>query len=214
MIFIEASKIISIFKALNDSGLEYVLMRNINDELPACLKAGKDIDLLIRKKDYGSFKSFFREHGYKRIRHPSSKDTFLYGVDRFEFQYQRASGIIFDLNFQLAVRSLDDGQWIPLHQSVQEAAWENRRLHRSNEQFSYWTLGHADEFVTLVARAVFDKRRFEHGYVQRLKTLLSKVDKSDVEQKLKKVFFAYTPYLLRSMEKGDFENIINGHLSF
>ncbi len=55
MSFVEGKELINIFRLLNESSLPYILMRNINNELPSSLEVGKDIDILINKSDEKEF---------------------------------------------------------------------------------------------------------------------------------------------------------------
>lgn len=199
---------------MNNAGLDYVLIRNIDNELPGALEVGKDIDLLIKKKDEPRFHSFFRSGGYETINHPFKDDVFLYGVDRFEFKYNNSNNILFDLNFQLAVRSLDAGQWIPLDQFIQDSAWKNKRFEEKDESFSYWSLGYEDELVCLVSRSIFDKKKFHSGYARRISELMLLVNSDEVEKRFNLVFFKFTRHLLDLLVVGDFDSIISKYLRF
>ncbi|ACM92803.1 hypothetical protein NAMH_1663 [Nautilia profundicola AmH] len=212
--YIDSKEIIRIFKKLNDSNLKYILIRNINNELPNKLKIGKDIDILIHKKDEKKFVNFFKENGYDSIPHPFRNDIFLYGIDKFEFKYNNNNNILFDLNFQLVCRSLNKGEWIPLDQEIQKSAWENKRFEKVNEEFGYWTLGYNDEFLTLIVRSIFDKREFQEGYINRIEELKEKINLKNIERKMKLVFFKFTPYLLDMIEKKDYKNIIKNYIQF
>lgn len=214
MSLIVSSELKNIFNLLNSAGLNYILLRNINKKLPNSLEVGKDIDLLIDKKDEKKFLNFFYKHDYQTIEHPFKNDVFLYGVDRFDFKYNNNNNILFDLNFQMAVRSLDAGQWIPLDQMIQESAWQNRRFEKQSNDFGYWTLSCEDEFVALVARSIFDKKEFQQGYISRIEELLQLIDKNDVTKKFKLVFFKFAPYLLEMIERNEYQNIITNYLQF
>lgn len=214
MSLIVGSELKNIFNHLNDTGLNYILIRNINRELPDGLEVGKDIDLLVDKKDEKEFINFFHKYDYQTIEHPFKNDIFLYGVDKFEFKYNNNNNILFDLNFQIAVRSLDAGQWIPLDQMIQESAWQNRRFEKQSDDFGYWTLGYEDEFIALVARSIFDKKEFQQGYINRIEELFPIIDKNDVINKFNLVFFKFTPYLIEMIEKKDYQNIITNYLQF
>lgn len=214
MTLIDPAELIRIFNKLNESGLSYILLRNINHELPDNLKVGKDIDLLVQKHEEQEFKVFFNNNGYNPIKHPFRNDTFLYGVDRFEFKYNNNNKILFDLNFQLAVRSLDVGQWIPLDQEIQDSAWRNMRFEKSNSGFSYWTLSREDELVTLVSRSIFDKKNFDEGYIRRIEELMPLVSLCEVEYKLRLIFFKFTPYLVSLISNKQYQNIIYNYLKF
>ncbi len=211
---IESQELINIFSLLNAENIEYLLMRNINNELPSDLEIGKDIDILVHKKDENKFIDFFNSKKYKTINHPFKNDVYLYGVDRFKFKYNNNNNILFDLSFQIAVRSFDAGQWIPLDEIIQISAWKNKRLEQVDENFRYWTLSYEDEFVCLVARSVFDKKDFQEGYVKRIEELLLLIDKNEVIEKLNMIFFKFTPYLFQGIEKNNYTNIIKNYLEF
>jgi len=214
MNFIKKDELVKIFQLLNKNKLDYILMRNINNELPSSLKIGKDIDILVNKKDEKKFINFFHKNGYETIDHPFKNDIFLYGVDRFEFKYNNNNKILFDLNFQIAVRSLDAGQWIPLDQIIQESAWKNKRFEQQGKDFGYWTLSYEDEFICLVARSIFDKKEFQAGYINRINMLIDLINKKNVTEKLNMVFFKFTPYLMRLIENKKFSEIIQNYLQF
>ena len=215
MNLVKSDELINIFKLLNESKLSYILMRNINNELPASLEIGKDIDILIDKKDEKKFIDFFHKNQYETIDHPFKYDVFLYGVDRFEFKYNNNNNkILFDLNFQIAVRSLDAGQWIPLDQTIQESAWKNKRFEQQSEDFGYWTLSYDDEFICLIARSIFDKKEFQSGYQKRIDELFTMINKDEVIEKLDMVFFKYTPYLMKMIEEKNYDEIITNYLQF
>jgi len=215
MSIVEKGELINIFSQLNESGLEYILIRNINDELPGQLTVGKDIDILINKKDERKLADFFHLHSYKTIDHPFRYDVFLYGVDRFEFKYLNlTNNILIDFNFQLAVRSLDAGQWIPLDQVIQDSGWQNKRFEERADGFGYWALGYDDEFICLVARSIFDKREFESGYINRINEVFPLIDQQEVEEKLRLVFFKFTSTLMDMIREKRYDTIIKDYLQF
>jgi len=211
---INSKDLIDIFILLNKNDLEYILMRNINNELPSGLKTGKDIDLLVNKKNENKIINLFIDNGYETINHPCKYDTYLYGVDKFKFKYNNNNKILFDLSFQLSVRSLDEGQWIPLDQSIQESAWENKRFKQQRNGFGYWTLSYEDEFVTLVSRSIFDKKEFKIGYIRRINEILLLINIDIVIEKLTLVFFKFTPHLMEYIKQNNYKNIIKNYLEF
>jgi len=208
---VESDKILNIFQLLNERKVEYLLMRNINNELPYHLEIGKDIDILV--KDRNKMVEILKECKFNKISHPHENNIFLYGVQKFEF-YKNNENILFDLNFQIVVRSLDAGQWIPLDQAIQESAWQNKRFERAGGGLEYWTLSYEDEFVALIARSVFDKKEFQAGYVSRLDELLPMVNKDNVLKKLQFIFFKYAPLLLYQIEQQNYPDIVINYLKF
>ena len=215
MKLVSNKEIVSIFNLLNSKGMEYILLRNIDNELPDGLKIGKDIDILVHKKDESKFIDFFDLHGYSAIKHPFRNNVFLYSADKFEFKYNnKNNNILFDLNFQILVKSLDAGQWIPLDNNIQLSAWENKRLEHQEGGISYWTLSYEDEFVCLVARSIFDIKEFKEGYIKRIINLLPLIDKNSVILKFNLIFFKFTPHLMKLIEKNQYKNIIKKYLAF
>ncbi len=212
-IYIDKQEIINFFNLLNKSNIEYILLRNIGNELPSKLKVGKDIDLLVLKKDIKKINQFFEINGYEKINHPSESDIYLYGVDKFEFRYNKNNKILIDLNFQLSCRSLDEGQWVPFDEKHQKSAWVNKKF-VNNSDLNYYTLSFEDEFIALVIRSIFDKKKFEQGYIKRITKLIKLIDKDNVLSKFELTFFKYSKKLLQQLENKEFDKIINSYLSF
>lgn len=214
MSFIQKEFILDMFQSLNSSGLNYILLRNIDNELPSNLIFGKDIDILINKTDEEQFASLLKAKNFINVQHPHKNDVFLYGANEFKFFKNNHHNLIFDLNFELVVRSLDQGQWIPLDQEIQESAWQNRRLKKIDANFEYWTLSYEDEFISLISRAIFDKSEFPSGYSNRIIEIYPLLNKDEVEKKLNLVFFNYTDSLLEQVEKKEFKDIKKNYLQF
>jgi hypothetical protein len=212
MSLVESKLIVEIFDKLNLSDINYILIRNIDNELPNNLKVDKDIDILVKNEDIDKIYSFFKKNKFNRMPHPHRGGVFLYGVKKFEF-FKNNYNILFDLNYHLVCRSLDKGQWMPLDQIIQRSAWINKRLVKTKE-LSYWTLSYEDEFITLIVRSIFDKKEFQQGYIFRIESLYLLIDKKDVTQKMSYIFFNYTPTLLKQVEKKEYSDIINNYISF
>jgi hypothetical protein len=210
---VNQEEIIKIFNLLNVSSLDYILIRNINSELPDKLKSGKDIDILVKKEQKNRFINFLKKNNYCQIPHPFKNDAYLYGADKFIFFYNKKNDILFDLNFQLVCRSLNAGEWIPLDQQIQNSIWENKKFIKNNN-FSSWFLDDEDEFLMLVVRSVFDKKEFQAGYIQRIGQLYKTIDIKKVEEKMKSIFFKYTPYLLSQINDKQYKEIIDNYIKF
>lgn len=209
---VASDQIIDIFDKLNESKIDYVLIRNICEELPNNLIVGKDIDILVRYEQLNDIKTFFSMNGFNEVPHPHRGNIFLYGVKKFKF-FKNESNALFDLNFNLVCRSLDAGQWIPLDQIVQESAWKNKR-YVAKDGFKYWTLSYEDEFITLIVRSIFDKKEFYDGYKERILKLLELINENDVRAKMNLIFFKYTDMLLEQIKNEEFSNIIENYISF
>lgn len=214
MSFVEAKELIDIFSLLNESNIEYILLRNINQEVPYRLQVGKDIDILTHKQEESKLIHFFSQHGYEKIVHPLEHNVFLYGVDKFVFLHNVKNDIIFDLNYQIAVRSCDAGQWIPLDQEIQESAWKNKRFEQYDNSFGYWTLSYEDEFICLIARSIFDKKEFQRGYIKRIEELQQYINMDYMIKKLSMIFFKFAPYLLAYILEKKYADILENYFKF
>jgi hypothetical protein len=212
MSYVNPKSIIDIFNNLNAAGLRYIVIRNINSELPGSLKFGKDIDLLVPYNERSKFINFLAEKGFKNIRHPLCNDIFLYGANKFDF-FVNKDNVLLDLNYQLTCRSLNAGEWTPLDHKIQDSSWENKKLNKSS-QFTYYSLGMEDEFVALVTRSVFDKKEFQKGYINRIDELIVAIDVNDVIVKFQLIFFKFTSMLLSMLKKRQYEMILDRYISF
>ena len=209
---VSSIKIIDIFNKLNESSVDYILIRNISGELPNNLIVGKDIDILVKHEQLDNLRTFFEKNGFNELPHPHRGNIFLYGVKKFKF-FKNQAKVLYDLNFHLVCRSLDAGQWIPLDQMVQESAWKNKRFVETAE-CKYWALSYEEEFITLIVRSIFDKKKFQDGYIKRIIELFDLVNMDDVKVKMNLIFFKYTDSLLNQIQDGQFKNILNNYISF
>jgi hypothetical protein len=211
---VNSKDICNIFKALNSEKIEYILIRNINNELPKSLIIGKDIDILIKKENKQKTLSFFKNENYHVAPHPHKNNIYLYNIDKFIYLQNKHNRIIFDLQFKLVVRSLDAGQWVPLDNRIQESAWINRRFKKIDDEFGYWTLSYDNELIMLITRCIFDKRKFQKGYIKRINELKLKTDLNGVEKKMKLIFFKYAKYLLEHIKNNNYNQIIENYIQF
>ena len=212
MSYVNPNAIIEIFNKLNTSGFEYILIRNINNELPSSLRIGKDIDLLVHYNDRRKFINFLKTNGFKRIDHPHRHNKFLYGVKIFEF-FVNKDNVLLDLNYQLACRSLNAGEWIPLDNKIQDSAWKNKVTNKI-DNFSFYSLGLEDEFVALVTRSLFDKKEFQDGYMERIEELMNQINVNEVIAKFQLVFFKFTPVLFSMLKERQYKVVLDRYLSF
>jgi hypothetical protein len=202
----------TLFETLNSSGVDWLLLRNTEDELPDHLSEGKDVDILIDFKDWDVMRRHLFDHSFKQIQHPLSHDTKLYGVHEFE-NFLAPSGVLLDINFEIAVRSLDQGQWVPLDRSIQRSAWANRIKIDLTGQ-AIMILGNEDLFVATIARCIFDKKFFSPWHLAKLSQLFSCSDEESLRFKLNLVFFKYSARIFELVKQGRTEEVIDKYLSF
>ena len=208
---IDSSEITSLFSILNSTGHEYILLRNIGNELPFSLSKGKDIDLLTRQGS--GLESFLITQGFKEASHPHQNDVFLYGVRKFKFFHNKKNNILLDLHYELACRSLNAGEWIPLDQYIQRSVWTNCKS-SSFDSLTAMVLDEHDELVSLVVRCIFDKRNFPAGYRARISELLDLCQANNLIERFGLVFFKYTNQLIKHLTDRQFDVVIDDYIRF
>jgi len=208
--YVPRENVLKIFEELNLSGVNYVLLRNLKDELPGNLRSNKDIDIMVNAEDVQLLHSNSKKLNWKKLRHPFSNIPFLYGMQPFEF-YQ-VHGINVDICFQLSCRSLNKGEWFPLDMYVQDSVWKNR-LKAEGMPWNY-TLSRVDEMVHLLTRSVFDKKAFGDGYIERLNELQSVINENELRTRLKLIFFQFTDTLIDHIKNRSYESIYINYIQF
>jgi len=197
---------------LNSSGIEWILLRNTNGELPKYLEVKKDIDILVRPENKAEIHALLLANRFSEIQHPYANDIRLYGVDPFR-KYKNPEGLLIDINFQAVVRSLDQGQWVPLDQAIQQELWLKKQyVPFGAEQIPM----PADEdlFVLTLSRCIFDKKDFTAWHRDLLSQMLEKCDIEQLRKKLDLVFFNFASRLIDLVSIGEFDEIIPSYLSF
>lgn len=200
------------FSLLDSSGIDWILLRNTNDELPKLLDVNKDIDILVRPENKTEIHAFFIANQFMEIRHPLANDIRLYGVDAFRM-YKNLEGLLIDVNFQAVVKSLDQGQWIPLDQAIQKELWLNRRFVLIGDEHVPMP-SVEDLFVLTLCRCILDKKNFTVWGRALLGQAIAECDIERLRKKLELVFFKFTPRLIDLVWNSKFDEIVPCYLSF
>jgi len=211
--YISSNQVVEIFDVLNGN-IEYVLLRNINNELPDRLKETKDIDILVNSHYKSNLITLLKKEKWLQIIHPwdfGDNFNFLYSMD--EFLMFRKGKINLDVCFQLCCRSLNAGEWFPLDESIQKSVFTNKRKKCKNDFITY-RLSYEDELIHLITRCIFDKKIFNDGYIERIQSLLGKIDMNLVSKKLEKIFFKFTPFLIQLLLYEEYSQIRNNYITF
>lgn len=214
--YIDSTVIRTFFSELNDSHIQYVLIKNIDDELPDKLKNGKDIDILVRETDHEKFHTFMSEHGFHTHTHPKGRAkgwSFAYQLPEYEFwKKDNIKDVLYiDASFKLSCESLTPKTWIPLDRSINDDIWNNRVF---DKEKNWWILDDKTQLIYLLCRSIFDKRNFKSGYVHGIEERLPYIDDQDVQKKLSKVFFKFSPVLTDMVKKKQYDQIIRAYLEY
>ncbi len=217
--FYSSSDVNDTFRMLHKYNINYILLHNIDNELPNKLKRGKDIDILVHPDCFDEFLKLMNILEYSELIHPHGKEAgwqFLYGMDTcHKFEHQK-TGVQIDVYAQLATKSIDMDAWLPLDKSIQESVWRDKVW---NDKYGWWQMDDKNLLVYLVTRSIFEKNEFTDGYIRAIEKLLyllddEKKDMADVTEKFHKIFFHFTPRLLKMLKDRDWKNIRKKYLSF
>lgn len=204
--------LLNIFNILNDEHIEYVLMHNIDNELPDNLKIGKDIDIVVKRDSKARFGELMHSNGWTKIRHPINY-VFLYAMDKFDCY--RKNNFSLDCHYQLYCRSLQkmEGAYmvIPLHQIIQDSVWRNRQ---KNPKWPWYEMCPEDEIVHLVSRSIFAKGGFSSGYIRCIEELLPKANEQELLKRFQVVFFAFAKKLFDMLKMQEYTIILDNYLKF
>ncbi len=67
--FVDAEKVRFFFDLMNSSNIDYVLIKNIREELPNSLPDGKDIDILVKPESKILFEKVMKKYFFLKC-HP------------------------------------------------------------------------------------------------------------------------------------------------
>lgn len=210
--FVDKKIILDFFRQMNDLGIEYVLLRNIDNELPDNFKCRKDIDLLVNPNSRIKFKEFMKQNSWKKVKHPwnfSNNFVFLYNMDEFEM-YQKGC-VNLDISYQLSTRSTNNNEWMPIDQLINDSVWINKK---KNIEYDWYEMCIEDQLIHLLTRCVFDKKEFNSGYIIKINELIKVVNRQNLIKKLNLVFFKFTQNLLDLLEKQRYDVIRNQYIEF
>ncbi|MBQ7478173.1 MAG: hypothetical protein IJT01_04640 [Selenomonadaceae bacterium] len=209
-----AEDIQAFFRALKESSIRYLLLKNMGGELPSRLPLGKDIDLLVHPADYGKLPALMQKAGFRQMAHPYGKESgwgFLYAMRENAFFVHTENRLIVDACAQLATKCLGMRAWIPLDRKLQEAAWRDRAW---NEDMGWYALDESTLAVYLVVRAMFEKHGFPDMYRQEIEERKELLLSEEGKEKLGLVFFRFTSTLLERIRQGAYEGLFDTYCRF
>jgi len=203
-------KIVEVFELLDESNVQYVMLRGISNLLPDQLNKGKDIDILVHKDDKLKVHKILRKLFF--IIDPRlSEYTYLYGVTEFRYYRNFLHDIAIDICFELTCRSLNGGEIVPLDKAIQSNIFDNiifdREFHWKRE------LSIENQMIYEISYAILNKDGSELALKNAYKTNDENILKS-VEDKLEMVFFKFTPILMSLLKGSKYKDIYNSYLTF
>lgn len=214
--YIERKNVTSFFDSLNKKPISYVLIKNIENELPDRLLNGKDIDILVYENDKKAFEKVMLLNGFKKCTHPWGLEkgwSFLYGLPEFQFWVLDDTSQFFyiDVSYLLCCKSLMPKTWIPLDRKIQKNIWKKRVFDEKNQ---WWIMDVNTRFIYYLVRCIFDKQTFSDKYIHEIENSYSLIDIDVVKEGLNLIFFKYTNRLLMLLEKRKYSMIVEDYVSF
>ena len=212
--FYKAEDVRALFNLLNRHDINYILTKNIADELPGRLKLGKDIDLIVHINDYEKFQILLYNSGYKRIVHPHGRERgwgFMYGAHENLFITNPQTNLIVDVYAELCTKSIAMNAWLPLDKIIQKSVWENKIWDAENQ---WWIMDDENMIVYLLTRSVFEKNGFSVAYIREIEKRKNLLARSSARRKLEKIFFKFTDTLIKKINEGGYKEILLSYLTF
>lgn len=212
--FYKVADVYSLFKLLNDYEINYILTKNIANELPAKLNIGKDIDLIVHVKDYEKFQVLLTRFGYQRVVHPHGKERgwgFMYGAhENIKFCHS-VNALEVDAYAELCTKSVAMNVWLPLDKVIQKSIWEDKVWDAANQ---WWIMDDENMVVYLLTRSVFEKNEFSATYIREIEKRKHLLMRPTARQKLEKIFFKFTDTLLEKVNGKKYGEILLSYLTF
>jgi hypothetical protein len=190
--------------------IDYRLLKNIDFQVEK-IDLGKDVDIIVNKKDESKFIDFLKKHNLKNIKHPwdfGNNFIFLYSMNPFKFYKNQF--LILDVCYELSCRSINAGEWIPLDKEIQDDIWSQECTLNGYVK----KVSNEIELVHLITKSIFDKKSFTSHYIDRINNLINLSDRVRLNKYLNLVFFKFTPLLLKLIETNQYDKIIDKYISF
>ncbi|MBQ9282613.1 MAG: hypothetical protein IJ207_10545 [Treponema sp.] len=212
--FVSEKDVMDFFKMLNENHVCFLLIKNTGDELPAKLKPGKNIGIIVNPADKLKFAEVMKKNDFLYRIHPFGREhgwNFAYNLESHQFWQKKNSDYFVDVCFALCVKSLSPMVWVPLDEKINSRVWKNSVL---NEKLGCSQLDEKTLLVYLIAHCLFDKRCFSDSYVKAIGDLKSLLGDEDVRKMLKTVFYEFTDSLINLVHADCYSKIFSSYLSF
>lgn len=213
---IDRKYIDKLLMGLNSSEIQYVLIKNIANELPLNLKNGKDVDICVREEDARKLEQCLLDMGFIQIIHPLGPSvgwSFYYGLPVHQMWKLENCPYDFriDISFKISCVSFSQCAWVPLDLYFQEYMWNNKVWDENNK---WWIMDVNSRFVYYFVRCVFDKKNFSDAYIKEIEISKPLIDMNIVTLLFEKVFFKFTKRLFKLIEERRYEIIIEEYIRF
>ncbi len=140
---------------------------------------------------------------------------YRFGYQLPEYQFWQKTGIAqtfyIDACFRLMCRSLTPQCWVPLDDSINRRAWEEKVW---DETLQCWIMDEKTLLVYLLARCVFDKHVVSDAYRQEIEKRKQWLYDETVQRMLRTVFYRFTGRISEMITAGAYDAVFETYLQF
>ena len=199
-----------VFKKLIESRLEYIVLRGYSD-IPEQVSIENDIDLICLVIEKEKIHKIFLDLDYRYYQDSRESNIYLYHAQPHDHFYCGKRNLHFDIVYLLSYQSPNRGEWVSVHESIQESMWRNKiRINR----FWKYQPSPTDLVVHLICHSIFDKKEFKNKHIKEIEKNLPTIDKERYVILMELIFFKFTPHIISYIEEKNYDAIIKNYLQF
>lgn len=207
-----------VLKKLNEERIQYIYIGNINISVNINKMGGykekKAMNIMVPDMDNKKLYELMSGLG-RKLFHPYSKLNdwnYLYDLNEFDiWRLKTHDDIFINRVNKLCINSLMPKTWVPFDNVIQNYAWKTRRF---DEKRNTYVLDDNLRYAYIIARCIFDKKKFDLNDIQLICDIENKIDFTLVESFFSVVFFGFTPLLMEMIRKKEFDNVYHTYLKF
>lgn len=200
----------SIFSRLRSQDIPYMVLRGFA-EIPSEVNLHNDIDLLCKNSNKEQIIETFKSLKFKYYIDSKISNQYLYHAQPHYHFTSRKLDLHFDVVFNLAYRSPNNGEWVSVHQYLQDSIWNN--MIKVNQSWIFQPHS-SDLIIHILCHCIFDKKRFDDKHVKCIENELVYVNIEDLASMLELIFFKFTIRLIQYVQCGRYNDILREYLSF
>ena len=210
---INADKTFEFFSMLNKYKIDYILIKNIVDELPFNLGDGKDIDILVNLESKVMFEKMMIDNNFEKCIHPFGIENgwaFYYFMPSHQYWIRKLKNSILYINvgFMICCMSLIPKVWIPIKE-LNSSVWLNKIF---DKKYSWWIIDDRNLLLYLMIKFIFDKNDFSDFYIKQIE--IRKHLLHEIKDKMHIVFYNFSPRLSEMVMAGKYSDIIHNYTTF
>jgi len=207
---IKQKKIVNIFNKLNDNQIDFLILRK--DER-IFENSNDDIDILVNINFKKKIGKILASQGLRYYKDSEYLYEYLYQSKPHEHYFCKNLGINLDICFDISYKSFNNSEIIPVDDETLDYIFQNKKKVTA-QNFYYFKLDDHSQLLHLICHCIFNKKFFSEYYKQKIEKLILQIDHIFFVKILEKIFFKFSPFLLKLILQKKYNNIIDNYLSF